>query len=67
MVLNLYYALHFVIKMFNYAGVNNNIVDITVQIAPNKDYVKSRPASHKTYSINVFALHFLAYHRYVKI
>ena len=47
MTYNLYYALHFEANYLNYAGVWNNIVDISVQIAPNKETDKSRPASHK--------------------
>ena len=43
MYLNLYYALHFVLNYNYYAGNRDNIVDITGQIAPNKDLAKRRP------------------------
>ena len=45
-VIYLYYALHFIHLFKKQAGVCENIADITVQIAPNKEYAKSRPASH---------------------
>ena len=39
----LYYALHFEHILIYYAGVLYFLVDISVQIAPNKEMHKSRP------------------------
>ena len=46
MLIYLYYALHFVIIFKNDAGVEENIVDFSVQIAPNKELAKSQPGCH---------------------